>query len=95
MAWLVVAAGGVGCLLGLWLVRVPCIALISFAFILVCGGNAPYAQWGLWATFWFTLAFISALQAGYLAGLFASVAWMRASAPHKILRSSHNDQRSM
>ena len=92
MLWLILAAGGVGCLLGLWLMRVPCIALISFAFILVCVGNAPYAQWGLWTTSWFTLAFISALQAGYLAGLFA-VAWVGAKAPHKILRSRPNDQR--
>ena len=95
MPWLILAAGGVGCLLGLWLVRAPCIALTSFALVLGCVGNAPYAQWGLWATFWLTVALISTLQAGYLAGLFASVAWMRANAPHKILGSSHNDQRRM
>ena len=95
MLWLILAAGGVGCLLGLWLMRVPLIALISSAFVMVCVGNAPYAQWGVWATFWLTLALISALQAGYLAGLFASVAWMRAKAPNKILRSSPNDQRRM
>ena len=95
MPWLILAAGGVGCLLGLWLMRVPLIALISSALVMVCVGNAPYAQWGLWATLWLTVALISALQAGYLAGLFVSVAWMRAKAPHKILRSSHNDQRRM
>ena len=95
MPWLILAAGGVGCVIGLWLVRAPFIALFSFALILVCVGNAPYAPWGLWATIWLTVALISALQAGYLAGLFAAVAWMRDKAPHKILRSSHNDQRSM
>ena len=95
MPWLILAAGGVGCLLGLWLMRVPLIALISSAFVMVCVGNAPYAQWGVWATFWLTLALISALQAGYLAGLFVSAAWIRAKTPHKILRSSHNDQRTM
>ena len=95
MPWLILSAGGVGCLLGLWLVRAPCIALTSFALVLVSVGNAPSEQWGLWATIWLVVTLIIALQAGYLAGLFASVAWMRAKAPHKILRSSHNDQRRM
>ena len=95
MHWLILAAGGVGCLLGLWLMRVPFIALISSAFVLVCVGNAPYAQWGLWASIWLTVALISALQSGYLAGLLASAAWMRANAPHNILTSSHNDHRMM
>ena len=49
----------------------------------------------LWASIGFTVALVSALQAGYLAGLLASWAWMRAKAPHTILRSSHIDQRRM
>ena len=93
MPWLILAAGGVGCLLGLWLMRVPFIALISSAFVMVCIVVAPYALWGLWATFWLTVALISALQAGYLVGLFVSAEWLPAKAQHKILRSSHNDQR--
>ena len=84
-----------GCLLGLWLVRVPCIALTSFALVLVSVGNAPHEQWGLWATFWLVVALISALQAGYSAGLFASVAWVQANASNKILTSSQSDQRRM
>ena len=71
------------------------IAPISFALILVCVGIAPSGQWGLWATVWVMVAAISALQAGYFAGLSASVAWLRANAPNRILTSSHNDQRMM
>ena len=95
MLLLILAAGGVGCVLGLWLVRAPYIALISFALVVVCAGNAPSAQWGLWATAWLTVALISALQTAYLAGLLVSAAGIRAKAPHKILKSSHNDQRMM
>ena len=96
MAWLILAAGGVGCLLGVWLVRVPFIALISFALVLACAGTAPYAHWGLWISIWVVVALLSALQAGYVVGLFASAAaWLRTSAPHNILTSSHSDHRMM
>ena len=95
MLWLFLVAGGVGCLLGLCLMWAAFIAPISFALVLVCAAVARYAQWGLWTTIWLTVALISALQAGYLAGLTVSAAWIRAKAPHKILRSSHNDQRIM
>jgi hypothetical protein len=93
MLWIISAAGGLGCLLGLWLVRVPLIAPISFVLIVGCAGIAAYGQWGLWATVWITVAAISALQAGYFVGLSASVTWLRAKAPNAILTSSHNDQR--
>ena len=95
MFWLVLAAGGVGCVVGLWLLRAPSIALVSSALVLVCVGVALLAQWGLWASLGLTVALVSALQAGYLAGLLASWAWMRAKAPQAILKSSHIDQRRM
>ena len=95
MLWLILAAGGTGCILGLWLMRVPIIAVISLALVIVCAGIAPFAQRGLWSTIGWAVALVGALQAGYLVGLLASVVWMRTNAPHKILRSSHNDQRMM
>ena len=95
MLWLILAAGGVGCLLGLCMMRTPIVALTSFALVLVCAGFAPFAPWDVWSTLGLAVALIGTLQAGYLVGLLASVAWMRTNAPHKILRSSHNDQRSM
>ncbi len=95
MLWLILAAGGVGCLLGLWMMRIPIVALVSFALFLVTVGVAPFARCDVWSTIGLAVALIGALQAGYLVGLLAAVAWMRTKAAHKILRSSHNDQRSM
>ena len=92
MFWLILMAGGVGFLLGLWLVRVALIALVSVALVLVCIAVLPLAQWGLVLSAGFIFALIAVLQGGYLAGLMASWAWTRAKAPQAILRSSHIDQ---
>ena len=92
MFWLILMAGGVGFLLGLWLLRVPLIGLVSAILVVICIAIAPLAQWGLALSAGFIFGLIGALQAGYLAGLMVSWAWARAKAPQAILRSSHIDQ---
>ena len=93
MFWSILAAGGAGCIIGLLLLRVQIVALISCSLVLVCMGIGLHGPGGVGAIVFTTVALVTALQAGYLAGGLASVAWMETKALHKIFRSSHNDQR--
>jgi hypothetical protein len=92
MLWLVVAAGGVGFVLGLCLFRLPAIVAASASLFFVCIGTALFAQWELLASIGLAFVVVTILQCGYLAGLSVSWAWSRARARHTILRSSHIDQ---
>jgi hypothetical protein len=86
MLLLIIAVGGVGFLLGLWLLRAHVIALVSCALVVGCVAISAHAQWGVWGSIGLTVALVSALQACYLADLLAAVAWMRAKAPQTNLR---------
>lgn len=92
MLWLMLLAGGAGLLLVTWMLRVHFIALVSVALVLVSIGVALTAQWGVVLIVAFIFGMLRALQGGYLVGLFASWAWMRARDPQAILRSNHIDQ---
>jgi hypothetical protein len=69
----VIAAGGVGLLLGLWF-RAPAMIAISG---LAAATSLPIAltDEGLWFALLMTVALLTALQFGYLTGLTMALAW--------------------
>jgi hypothetical protein len=89
---LLLIAGATGFLLGLFLLRVPIVALGSVVLVLLGAFVALLAQWGLLGSVVFIVALIGTLQGTYLIGVIVSSAWTRAKAPNAILRSSHIDQ---
>jgi hypothetical protein len=70
------ACGSVGLLLGFWL-RAPALIAASGLTAVVCLSVAPFAELGPASAVGLTLALLSVLQVGYLAGLTLSCAWAR------------------
>jgi hypothetical protein len=92
MLRLVVAAGVVGLVLGLFLFRLPAVIAASTGLFWVCIGMSLAAQWTVLGSIGLAFGVVSILQCGYLIGLFALSVWGRAKAPAPILRSGHLDQ---
>jgi hypothetical protein len=82
MLWLVVVAGGIGILLGLWL-RVHAAIAASGVIVLASVALLPFVPWSLIKAVMFTFALLGALQCGYLAGSMLSLVRTRANAPQR------------
>ena len=70
------ATGLVGLLLGCWF-RAPALVAGSAVTAVVCLSVASFMKLELASTVGLTLALVSVLQVGYLAGLMLSCAWSR------------------
>ena len=92
MLWPIIAAGGVGLLLGLLIVRVHLVIAASMVLALTCGAVALLAQWSILGGIASAFAHVAVLQVSYLGGVLFSSACPRAKAPQAVLRSSRVDQ---
>jgi hypothetical protein len=81
LLWAFTAAGGMGLLLGLWF-RVPALIVVSGLAAATCLAVALTNQ-GLMSALVMTVALLTTLQFGYVAGLMLAFAWSRtfASSP--------------
>jgi hypothetical protein len=68
MLWAFAAAGGMGLLLGLLLLRVPVLIPASGITAAACFLLAPFMDLGPMLALAFTFALLGMLQTGYLAG---------------------------
>lgn len=70
MLWIIIIAALAGVSLGVRL-RVPALIAASAVTVIGCGAAAPLAEWSPLTAALYVMGCLTALQAGYLAGVIA------------------------